>query len=214
MLKNIIFDLDGVIVDSEPVHFKAHKKSIEKFGIQLSKGDYLKYGVARGDEFLFASMSKKFGKKINLEKARMFKRKYFEELLQKELRLREGIDVLLSFLKDRYSLAVASSSRGETIEAVLEKFEIFQYFEVVVGGDDVENVKPAPDIYLKVVAELNAAAGECIAIEDSETGLLAAKAAGLKCIAVPTEFTGMHDFSQADFLVEDLLAIKKVITEL
>lgn len=211
MLKGIIFDLDGVLVDSEPVHFLAYKQSFEKYGIDLSKENYLRFGVSRGDRFLVEKISQKYKKKIDLEEIRKLKKEYFGKKIGTNLRLREGILETISLLSNKCKLAIASSSRRETIERVLRQFEMRKYFKAIVGGDEVESVKPEPDIYLRVLDLLSFSSEQCIAVEDSQTGLRAAKGAGLRCVACPTEYTNLHDLSRADFLAKDINMVREII---
>ena len=201
-IKAIIFDMDGVIVDSEPVHFEAHQKSLREFGMDLSLEEYLKFGVATGDKFLYENIAKKYpGKPISVKDIHIRKKEIYKELTKTKLELREGILKLLSDLSAKYRLAIASSGEKEIVMFVLEKFKIADYFEVIVTGGDIERVKPFPDVYLKAIEKLDLQKDECVAIEDSETGLRAAVSAGIICIAVPCTFTESQDFTGADVKV-------------
>jgi len=212
MIKAIIFDLDGVIVDSEPVHFKAHRKILKEFGISLTKEDYLEFGVARGDEFLLKTMAKKYKKKINVEEARRLKKKYYISLISTDLKLRKGIKRFLESVDKKYKLALASSSKKEVIELVLKNFDLFQYFKTITSGGEVKKVKPAPDIYLKSIEKAGVLPMESLAIEDSETGVISAKKAGLRCVAFPGKFTRFQDFSKADVMIKNIAELNKFIS--
>jgi putative hydrolase of the HAD superfamily len=208
MIKAIIFDLDGVIVDSEPLHFEAHQKALKEFGMEISLKEYLAFGVATGDGFLYEKISEKYPEKIlSVADIRRRKKYIYKELSKDKLQLREGVADLLDKLSGNFVLTLASSGEKEIVEFVLDKFGLQNYFEIVISGNDVEKVKPNPDIYLKNVEKLGLDKKECIAIEDSQTGLRAAKAAGLKCIVVPCEFTQTQNFSEADVVFEKLTEI-------
>lgn len=204
MIKCIIFDLDGVILDSEPLHFQAHREALKEFGLELSLEDYLAFGVAKGDANLYEKISQKYQVKIDREKISKLKKDIFRKLIDKKANLIEGVKDSLEKWHSQYLLAIASSGAKDMVEMVLEKMKVKKYFPVVVTGDDVEKVKPFPDIYLRAVKLGGFQKGECLAIEDSESGLLAAKTAGLKCAVAPCDFTRSQDFSQADLVVDKL----------
>lgn len=207
MIKAVIFDLDGIIVDSEPLHFEAAKKTLNKFGIDLTLEDYLEFGVAKGAKNLFDKLSEKYGVAIDREKAFLAKSENFKEIFEKKAHPREGIAELIKRLDKDYVLAIASSGNGNSVQLVLDKFNFKNYFKAVITAEDVEKVKPFPDIYLKCCATLGLENSECVAIEDSETGLQAAKAAGIKCIVVPCDFTRVQNFSDADLILNDFSEI-------
>lgn len=203
-ISTIIFDLDGVIVDSEPLHFEAHKKALEKFGVELLLEDYMDFGVAQGDGNLYEKASRKFNVDIDKKEISKLKKQIYRDIFNEKAKLRVGILDLIKSLYGEYDLAVASSGVRDTVEYVIEKFELKKYFREVVTGDDVDRVKPFPDIYNKTVQMLGVDKNECIAIEDSTVGVTAAKEAGIRCLAVPCEFTKNQDFSRADMVLEDI----------
>jgi len=94
---------------------------------------------------------------------------------------------------------------------VLELLNIKNYFDTIVSGEDVKNGKPAPDIFLLTCQKLKVKPEECIAIEDSQNGVLSAKNGNLKCIAVPTSLTKHMDFSKADYIIDNLIKIKNIL---
>lgn len=207
MIKCIIFDLDGVILDSEPLHFKAHAKALEAFGIKLSLEDYLEFGVAKGDENLYEKMAEKNNIKIDREAISKLKKQIFEELLSQGAGPINGVADILESWNQKYILAIGSSGARDMVESVLDKMKFRKYFSIVVTADDVEKVKPSPDIYLKAIELAGFSKEECLAIEDSESGLAAAKAAGLKCAVVPCDFTRSQNFSEADLILDKLAEI-------
>ena len=189
MIKGVLFDLDGIIVDSEPLHFEAHQKALKQFGINITLDDYLEFGVAKGDASLFDEASKKYGVAIDKEKVSRLKKKLYKDIFCRKAAPREGVLDLFEDLSGKYTLAITSSGAKEVIGLVLEKLGLENKFETVVSGNDVERVKPFPDIYEKVLDLLGLESADCVAIEDSESGLLAAKGAKIKCIVVPCKFT-------------------------
>lgn len=210
-IKAILFDMDGVIVDSEPLHFEAHKKALEHFGIEMTLEDYIKHGVASGDDHIYEKMSEKSGKTIDKKEISAIKKQFYREIFDEKGKLIPGILEALQDFSKGYKLALVSSGTMNAIEYVLEKLNIKNYFSLIVCGEDVERVKPFPDLYLKAIELLNIKRENCIAIEDSATGISAAKEAGLKCIAIPNEFTKNQDLSRADIIMENIKEIDKNI---
>lgn len=204
MIKGVLFDLDGVIVDSEPLHFEAHQKALRQFGINITIQDYLEFGVAKGDASFFEEASKKYGIEIDKKKISRLKKELYKEIFQRYAKPRKGVLDLIENLSDRYILAITSSGSREIIEFVLDRFSLGRKFTTIISGDDVERVKPFPDIYEKALSLLKLRSVDCVAIEDSRNGLLAAKGAKIKCIVVPCEFTKTQDFSKADFIFDEL----------
>jgi beta-phosphoglucomutase len=119
----------------------------------------------------------------------------------------EGALELLESLRGKMRIALASSSYRDAIDGVLAGLRIGHFFEVVVSGLDVAQVKPAPDIFLKAAADLGVAPAQCLVFEDAEKGVIAAHRAGMRCIAVPNEYTRHHDFSKATKICSSLKEI-------
>jgi len=126
------------------------------------------------------------------------------ELLATELRPMAGALELLEKLRGKKTLALASSSYRDAVDGVLQGLDIVHYFQAVVSGVDVARVKPAPDIFLAAARQVGAMPSQCLVLEDAEKGVLAAREAGMSCIAVPTEQTRHHDFSQATRIFSSL----------
>jgi HAD superfamily hydrolase (TIGR01509 family) len=209
MIKAFIFDLDGIIVDSEPLHFEAAKKALQEYGIHLTLEEYLKFGIAQGSRNLFEKLSEKYGVSIDMEKAFTVKKDYFNYIFAKKASPRKGVVELIRSLNKDYVLAIASSGTKESVYFVLKTLNIEGNFKVIVTAEDVKRVKPFPDLYTRSCHLLNLKTGECIAIEDSETGLKSAKAAGLRCIIVPCEFTKPQNFSAADLILDNFSDLNK-----
>lgn len=203
-IKAIIFDLDGVIVDSEPLHFEAAKFALKEYGINLMLEEYLQFGVAKGAKNLYEKISEKYGIIIDMERAFKIKKDKFQELFEVNVSPRKGIIEAIESLGEKYILAIASSGIRESVISVLERLNIKDKFSLIVTAEDVARVKPFPDIYEKSCDLLGLDKTECVAIEDSETGVESAKEAGIKCIAIPCEFTKHQNFSKADVVLDSL----------
>ena len=211
-MKAVIFDLDGVILDDEHLHFKAHKAALATVGIRLTQKIYLKYGLAVGHKVLYPFLSKRSHKRLNVEKVHQLKTKIFLELI-KQAKPRENINKVVKELSKKYPLAIASTAKKSVINTILKKFKIRKYFKTVISTDDIRKSKPFPDIYFKAARKLKVNPKDCLVIEDSQSGLTAAKAAHMKVIAFPTLFTKTQNFSQADSIVYSASGLQKEISK-
>jgi HAD superfamily hydrolase (TIGR01509 family) len=135
------------------------------------------------------------------------------DLLNVSLRPMDGASALLRNLHGKKTLALASSSYRDAVDAVLRGLDIADYFKAIVTGLDVARVKPAPDIFLAAARAVGAEPSECVVVEDAEKGVLAAHAAGMACIAVPNKHTRSHDFSKATRICESLTEITLLLIE-
>lgn len=204
MLKGVIFDMDGVITDTEPVHAAAAQKILERLGIATDLS-YCYDFIGRPAIKLFEDALHRYPG-INRTP---------EELLQEnnvllaELFSKNGhpqVPHVVSFIrhlkKAGLSLAIASSSALPVIRQVVEEFGIAGSFTALVSGANLPNPKPAPDIFLLAAKELGLSAKECLVIEDSAVGTMAAKAAGIPCIGFVNLNSGAQDLSRAYALLE------------
>lgn len=206
MIKAVIFDMDGVIIDSEPIESLAWEKILKEYGkkpIINEWGLVHKVGTKSIDFIL-----KKHGLVEKEEIIRDKKRKIFIDLVLKNLILMPGFLRLLTGLKKRkIKLGVASNRFQEHVGLIMKKLKIEDEFNALIGNDPTIEIKPAPDIYLKAAKALGVNPKNCLAIEDSESGIVSAKAAGMKVIAVPNRYTKHQDFSKADKVVKSLSEI-------
>lgn len=212
-VKAVLFDMDGVIIDSEPWHTLARARVFGKLGIPKETEKKIVLGARKSDYWneLNAEFSLGAASADELVKAE------FGEILSliKENGIRECAHLkdLLEYLKSRgIKIAVASSSFREYAEGVLEHLGIRNYFCAAVCGDEITRPKPFPDIYLAAAEKVGAKPCECFAVEDSRTGTLAAQNADIACIGYSgTETAAKTDFSACEFVSGDMLEIKKYI---
>nr|WP_292351267.1 HAD family phosphatase [Methanomethylovorans sp. PtaU1.Bin093] len=201
MLKTLIFDMDGVLVDSMPYHVEAMQHIFDQMGVYMDRQVIYEREGEKTIDIV----------RLLLEKARIDKGrfdleaivgKYIEEFnVIAALKAFEGMPECLEVLKHRYELAVVSGADKPIVHSVLNNLYP-DLFSVIVTGDDIDNGKPAPDPYLKAVEMLAMQKNECIVIENAPVGVQAAKAAGLCCIAVPT-YLEPQELLQADLVVMD-----------
>lgn len=185
-IKAIIFDMDGVVLDSEKLWTEVDNEFLKKFGSgeELSiavKLEQLGRGTVNGTEVLM----KKYGIKGNILKLTKWREDLAKKLYQEKLELKPNVGKFLDDLRNtNYKVGLATSALRALLEIVMEKVEFDAWFEVMVTIDDVEKGKPAPDIYLRAAELLKVKPEECLVFEDSLAGVQAAKAAGMKCIGV------------------------------
>jgi HAD superfamily hydrolase (TIGR01509 family) len=197
-LQAVIFDMDGVLVDSEPFGFEALRRVMARHG--------LPYGEAENAEFLG---------RTTLESCRILKARhrlpeseetlaewYLEGMLEQISRgpiPMPGVPRVLEKVRaSGYRMALASSAELRVIDANLAALALRPLFEAVISGTQVARGKPAPDVFLAAAERLGVAPGGCLVVEDSRNGLLAAKAAGMRCAVVPCAHTRHQDFGEAD----------------
>jgi HAD superfamily hydrolase (TIGR01509 family) len=211
MITTVIFDLDGLLADTERLHCLAYQEALNVHGAVLTQAEYAEHWVRAGKgigEWLLGR-----GLVLDPLAVRTHKAKRYLELLLASLRPMEGALQLLENLHGRKTLALASSSYRDAVEGVLTGMGITHYFDTIVSGLDVAQVKPAPDIFLAAARQVGADPGECVVLEDAEKGVIAAHRAGMACIAVPNEHTRTHDFSKATLIRSSLNEITLELIE-
>lgn len=214
MLKAIIFDLEGTLVETESLHYKAHKRALADYGIRISEEDYIKEGAYKKPETFYFAMSDKykvFLSETGIRKVGEKKQKYYLDFLAR-IKLYPGTRSLLKHLQHDFALAIASSTSKKIISTILSSTQIANLFAVVVSGHDVKRNKPFPDIYLEAAKKLKILPERCMAVEDSEVGVLSAKSAGMTCVAIPNTYTKPQNFSKADIVLGDINEIKSYLS--
>ncbi len=206
----VIFDMDGIIIDSEPLQKKAFELTLEPYNIHINDDEFSKFiGIRSYENFLY--IKEKYNLDVNPERLTQIKNSHFNRLLQSSLEPRSGFMDLLEYVNKRYKLAIASGSIKENVISVVELFNIRNYFSAILTGDDIINGKPHPEIILKTLRHLNEKPDRAVVIEDSENGVKAAKSAGTYVVAVPTSSTIGHNFREADYIFDGLDDVKSIL---
>lgn len=195
MITTVIFDLDGLLADTEPLHCAAYQHALQCEGLGLAEADYIEHWVRTGKGI--KEWVEDHGCGLDPLALRTSKSQRYLELLASSLRPMNGALDILAKLHGNKTLALASSSYRDAVDGVLTGLNIGHYFEAIVTGLDVPRVKPAPDIFLAAARLVRALPAECVVVEDAEKGVLAAHQARMACIAVPNHYTRHHDFSKA-----------------
>jgi HAD superfamily hydrolase (TIGR01509 family) len=201
----VVFDMDGVLVDGEPLHFAAVNRLLGEEGKSISLEAYKPYmGTKTGWQDMIAA----FGLSQPMEHYSLrYREMILESYREHSQALPGAVDVVRAIQRAGVPLAVASSSILPWVEACLTKLALLDAFGVIVTGSDVTNGKPAPDIYLAAAQRLGVAPEECLAIEDAPAGIESAHAAGMTCWAVRTEYTRGLALPNPDREFESLLDV-------
>ena len=191
MLQAIVFDFDGVIADSEPLHLRAYQTILAREGIELTHDDYYGRYLGFDDSGLFRALAKDRGIEITDDRVDAWidaKSAIIEELLSAQPVLFPGAAECVRALAARFPLAIASGALEPEIQLVLQHEDLLHCFKSIASASDGVRGKPAPDLYLVAVGKLRdlmaVDAGSCVAIEDSKWGLEAAHKAGLRTVAI------------------------------
>ncbi|MDP1813336.1 MAG: HAD family phosphatase [Leadbetterella sp.] len=203
MIKAIMFDLDGVISDTDRTRFDLLKILLEKRGLVLNESDYKK-SVGRRTEIFLKDL---FGDKLTDDEIKNIyierKEEYRNNPAKYVLSQPHAFECCQKLFEAGFILAIASAAQEKDIKIVLNELNILQFFKTVVGSDLIKNMKPHPETYLRCMEKLQLSTDECIAIEDSPTGVKSAKDAGVICVAVTYTHTE-DELSEADRLITSL----------
>ena len=195
MKKYILFDHDGVLVETEPWYYLANKRALRSLGIDLPRDAYLENmanGVSAWEAARVSGVPDS-----EIKRGRELRNQYYQQFLKTEDIEIEGVLQTLAELADTYKLGIITTSKRADFALVHEKRSILDYMEFYLTLEDCERAKPHPDPYLKGLQRFGATAAEAVVVEDSARGLKSAIAAGIDCIVVANEFTAAHDFSKA-----------------
>lgn len=206
MIKVVIFDLDGLLIDSQPLQHKAYNQVFSKYGFPLTIKNWREWIQNSYNAKIWIQKNRL---PLDADKIRAEKKKIYERLMRDGLKLKPGALNLINKLHGRFKLYIASSSRIESIRSALDKFKLISKFEKLVSDQELDKGKPHPDIFLKTAGLAHVHPRECLVIEDSMAGLKAAKTAKMKCIICPDTFCGIdpQEFQNADKIVHNLSEI-------
>jgi len=207
VVRALVFDFDGLIIDTEVPVYRAWAEVYERHGERLS-ADFWATIVGYGDTHFdpMGDLERRLGRPLDREAVQSARRRRQTELTM-ALEILPGVREWRRDAAARgVRLGVASSSTRPWVAGHLERLGL-DGWGCMRCGDDVERTKPAPDLYLAVVECLGVTPGEAVAVEDSSVGVEAAKAAGLYCVAVPSSMTAGHDFSRADLVLRSLAEV-------
>lgn len=201
-MRAVIFDMDGVIINSEPLHQKVEREIVEELGGKLSKEDIESF-VGTTDYSMWSKIKEKFNLEASVEELiEAKKEKFMKEIDEVEL-VPNIMDFMISLYNEGYSLAIASSNNRKIVDAVVNKFQLGEYMKFIISGEEVKKGKPDPEIFLTAAKKMMVSPANCLVIEDATNGVKAAKAAGMKCIGLKNIDSGNQDLSEADLIIRD-----------
>ena len=205
MFKSVIFDMDGVIIDSEPLHRKSYYLMFEELNIEVTEDLYASFtGMATMP--ICEKICDFFSLKQSPETLVDTKRKYFSGLFEKgyKLHLIKGVlELIKHYYENGITLVLASSASMENIEIIFKKFDLNQYFQAKISGAELKESKPNPEIFIKATELTGNLKEDCMVIEDATNGIRAAKSAGLFCVAYNGEGSNNQDYSKADLIINN-----------
>ncbi|ANX10982.1 hypothetical protein ABE41_003105 [Fictibacillus arsenicus] len=208
MIKALVFDFDGTILDTETQHYNAFQEMYKEHGSELPLEVWGECIGTHSGFNPYEYLEEQINKKLNHEELRIKKTERALALIKEQKPL-PGIENYLKAAKEMgLKIGLASSSSRQWVMEHLERIGLSHYFEVIKTADDVEKVKPDPALYLKAVDELGVKPGEAIAFEDSVNGSLAAKKAGLYCVAIPNPVTRHMQFDEVDHQMESIAELE------
>ncbi len=212
-LEAVIFDMDGVIVNSEPCHERAFLDVIEEIGytnkLRLRFSDY----IGRTDQELWADFLASHDAKNSFDDLMARKRQRMIDIIRRDQPLFDGVPALVERLSARYPLALASGSERPVVEEVMKLKGLNGFFSAVVTSSEVVHGKPAPDTFLRSAELLNVSPQACCVIEDSKPGIRAGLAAGMQVIAIANTYPAA-ELSQATFVVHTYQEIAQLLLDL
>lgn len=205
MVKTVIFDMDGVLVNSEPLHHEVSQIQFKNLNIEVTDDIFATF-TGNSNKMIYQKLKDRFQLSHKIEELISAKNTLFIDAFDKkeDLHLMPGVkDLIIDLHQNGIQLIVASSSEMEIINKVFERFDLDQYFTHKVSGNDFPESKPNPAIFEYAVSLSIAPKENCIIIEDSTNGIKAAKAAGVFCVAYKSEEVNSQDQSLADIIVYD-----------
>ncbi|MCL4508814.1 MAG: HAD family hydrolase [Chloroflexi bacterium] len=209
MKKYILFDHDGVLVDTEFWYYKAGERALADIGFTLDREQYLRdmtQGLATWAQARAAGIDEE-----TISRQREVRNDYYQEYLRTEAIEIEGVIETLAELSKYVRMAIVTTAKRVDFELIHEKRQVRQFMDFVLVREDYRLAKPHPEPYLTGLKRFGATKDEALVVEDSSRGLNSAVAAGIDCVIVYNEFTKGNDFSQASYRIETLIELKDII---
>jgi beta-phosphoglucomutase len=213
VIEAVIFDMDGVLVDTEEMICEAAMKMFDEMGVQVKAEDFLDF-VGTGENRYIGGVAEKYNVTLNIDEAKKRTYAFYDNIVRGKVQPLDGVMDFLAHCKKRgLKTAVATSADRTKMEINLREMGLTELdFNVCVNGLEVEKKKPHPDIFLFAASQLGVDPTHCLVVEDAITGIAAAKAAGCKALGLTTSFSA-KDLSQADWISNTLADAPSEATE-
>lgn len=211
-IKAIIFDMDGVLVDSQSAHIKAERAACEKYGLFVPMSEWKNFYGWKIEE-IFAFLKKKYKMpNVSIDKMVNHKKKEFKNCYQETTAIPGSLDFLNFCRKNFKKIALATSTKRSMQKMIFGMFGLEKYFDKISTGDMVQRGKPSPDIYKLAIKKIKLKPKECIVIEDAPNGIIAAKKAGCIALGITTSFSRRKLLAaKADHVGKDFAELKEYI---
>jgi len=212
MKKYLLFDNDGVLVETEKWYYEANKKSLKEIDIELRFDVYMEI-MARGGTAWEVAKKHGFSQSI-IDEQRRRRDIYYREFISTQTIEIDGVVDVLEELSSEYRFGIVTTSRRVDFDLIHSKREIVKYMDFTLCVEEYPRSKPHADPYLAGMKRFNAFNDECLIIEDSQRGLSSAVNAGIECVIVENEFTASHDFSNATYMIRKLQELPSLLRSL
>jgi HAD superfamily hydrolase (TIGR01509 family) len=195
VIRGVVFDLDGVIADTEPLHWLASRDVLHECGVDIDLDEYRRHWIARGGGWERAC--EVYALPLDVDALRARKGALYRALLAERVAARPGAAEALARLRRTHRVGLATNTVRDEATFILDRLGVTRLFDAIIAREDYARAKPAPDAYLAAAVTLGLAPAECVVVEDTERGVQAGLAAGMRVVAVPNELTLDNDFTGA-----------------
>ena len=203
MIKAILWDNDGVLVDTEGLYFRATRETLSRVGVDLTKEMFAEYSLKHGRS-VWHLATDKGSSPDEVKHLRGERNSLYEQLLHQGDTLIDGVEETLANLHGKFLMGIVTSSRPEHFEIIHQDTGVLKYFDFVITSLYYTNFKPDPEPYLVGLERTGCSTDECVVIEDSARGLTAANAAGIRCLVIPNGLAPIEDFAAAHLILNDI----------
>ncbi len=206
----LLFDNDGILVDTEPLFFQATREILLTVDVDLTVDDYHEISMRQG-RTVFDLAEARGISAAEIRELRAVRHERYSELINEGVRVLDGVSETLERLHGVLPMAIVTSSSRDHFDHIHRQTGLMRFFDFVLTAGDYVHHKPHPEPYLAAAARMDAAPGRCLAIEDTERGVESATAAGMSCIAIPNELSKKGNFENADRVLDSMHALPEVL---